>query len=184
MQRVTWDMRHPGPWAPNAPNGGAGGPLAAPGKYSVTLTAGARTETRAFALVVDPRVTRDGVTQLDLENQVAFQIKVRDAISEVRKLGESVNQAMQKAGVRPPPAAPVGSRPMDVAFEHPLQKVWAAINDMPGAYPQPMLLNQFQTVQRMVSSADQRVGKDAVDRYNDLMTELAAVQAEFKKAGG
>ena len=30
----------PGPWAANAPSGGAGGPMAAPGSYSVTLTAG------------------------------------------------------------------------------------------------------------------------------------------------
>ena len=27
MQRFTWDMRHPGPWAANAPNGGGGGPM-------------------------------------------------------------------------------------------------------------------------------------------------------------
>ena len=32
MQRFTWDMRYPGPWAPNAPGGGAGGPMAAPGR--------------------------------------------------------------------------------------------------------------------------------------------------------
>ena len=184
MQRFTWDMRYPGPWASNAPSGGAGGPLAAPGKYSVSLTAGGQTQTRAFALVVDPRVTRDGVTQLDLDGQLAFQIKVRDAISEARKLAESVNQAMQKANVRPPAAAPVGKRPMDMTFDHPLQKVWATINDMPGAYPQPMLLNQFSNVQRMIGQGDQRIGRDAVDRYTDLMKDLAAVQAEFQKLGG
>ena len=91
---------------------------------------------------------------------------------------------MQKSSVRPPAPAPAGKRPMDMTFEHTLQKVWATINDMPGAYPQPMLMNQFQTVQRMVGQADQRIGKDAVDRYNDLLKDLAAVQAEFKKAGG
>ena len=40
MQRFTWDMRHAGPWAPNAPNGGGGGPMVAPGKYTARLTAG------------------------------------------------------------------------------------------------------------------------------------------------
>ncbi len=151
--------------------------MAAPGKYSVSLTAGGQTQTR----VVDPRVTRDGVTQLDLDGQLTFQIKVRDAISEARKLAESVNQAMQKANVRPPAAAPVGTRPMDMTFEHPLQKAWATINDMPGAYPQPMLLNQFNNVQRMIGQGDQRIGKDAVDAYTDLMKNLAAVQAEFQE---
>lgn len=55
---------------------------------------------------------------------------------------------------------------------------------MPGAYPQPMLLNQFNNVQRMIGQGDQRIGKDAVDRYTDLMKDLAAVQAEFKTIGG
>ena len=73
---------------------------------------------------------------------------------------------------------------MDGPFQHPLQKVWAALNDMPGAYPQPMLLSQFNNVQRMVGQADQKIGRDAVDRYDDLMKELAALQAEFKKIGG
>lgn len=74
-------MRYPGPWAPNAPTGAAGGPMAAPGKYSVTLTADGQAQTRASSLVVDPRVTRDGVTQLDLDGQVAFQLKLRDSIA-------------------------------------------------------------------------------------------------------
>jgi hypothetical protein len=184
MQRFTWDMRYPGPWAPNAPNGGAGGPMAAPGRYSVSLTAGGETQTRSFALTADPRVLRDGLTNLDLEAQLAFQIKVRDGLSEARKLADEVNQTMQKANVRPPASAPPGVRPLDLKFDHPLQRVWTLVNDMPGAYPQPMLLNQFNNVQRMIGQADQKIGKDAVDRYNDLMKELAAVQAEFKRVSG
>jgi hypothetical protein len=184
MQRFTWDMRYPGPWAPNTPNGGAGGPMAAPGKYTVTLTSGGQSQTRTFALTADPRVLRDGLTALDLEAQLAFQLKVRDGLSDARKLVEDVNQAMQKANVRPPPPAPPGVRPFDLKFEHPLQKVWATLNDMPGAYPQPMLLNQFQNVQRMIGQADQKVGKDAVDRFNDLMKELGAARADFTKVAG
>lgn len=184
MQRFTWDMRYPGPWAPNAPNGAAGGPMAAPGKYTVTLTAGGQSQTKSFALTADPRVLRDGLTNLDLEASLAFQLTVRDGISEARRLADAVSQAMQKANVRPPAAAPAGVRPMDLTFEHPLQKVWTMLNDMPGAYPQPMLLSQFNNVQRMIGQADQKIGKDAMDRFGDLMKELAAVQAEFKKIGG
>ena len=38
MQRVSWDLRYPGPWTANAPTGGPGGPMVPPGKYSVKLT--------------------------------------------------------------------------------------------------------------------------------------------------
>jgi hypothetical protein len=47
-----------------------------------------------------------------------------------------------------------------------------------------MLISQFGNVQRMIGSADQKIGKDAMDRFGDLMKELSAVQAEFKKIGG
>lgn len=184
MQRLTWDMRYPGPWGPNTPNGGAGGPIAAPGKYTVRLTAAGQTQDRSFELKADPRVMRDGVTQADLEEQVSFQLKVRDAISDARRLQQQVEQAMQKAGIKPPQPAPAGVRPMDLKFEHPLQKLWATLVDMPGPYPQPMLINQLNTVSRMVGQADQKIGKDAVDRYNDLMKDLSAVQNEFKKVAG
>ncbi|MFN2445257.1 MAG: hypothetical protein ABR606_06715 [Vicinamibacterales bacterium] len=184
MQRFTWDMRYAGPWAPNAPEGGAGGPLAAPGKYTVRLTANGQTETRNFELKADPRVLKDGVTQADLDEQVAFQLKVRDALSDARRLQQQVEQAMQKAGVKPPAPAPSGVRPFDLKFEHPLQKLWATLVDMPGAYPQPMLINQLQNVARMVGQADQKIGKDAVDRYNDLIKDLKAAQDELAKVAG
>ncbi|MGH9176470.1 MAG: hypothetical protein ACRD1H_19020, partial [Vicinamibacterales bacterium] len=184
MQRFSWDMRYPGPWAPATPGGGGGGPMVAPGKYTVRLSSGGQTHTRAFDLKVDPRVPRDGVTQADLEEQVAFLLKVRDAVSDARRLQQQVEEAMKKAGVAAVPPALPGVRPADVKFAHPLQGLWARLMEQPGIYPQPMLISQLQNVSRMVGQADQKVGKDAVDRFNDLTKELQAARAEFQKAGG
>lgn len=184
MQRFTWDMRYPGPWAANAPNGSGGGPMVAPGKYTVRLMAGGQMQTRAFDLKVDPRVPRDGVTQADLEEQVAFQLKVRDALSDARRLQQAVEEAMKKAGVNLPGPAVPGTTPGATTFAHPLQSLWARLVDMSGIYPQPMLISQLNNVSRMVGQADQKVGKDAIDRFNDLMKDLQAVQAAFKQTGG
>ncbi len=175
MQRFNWDMRYPGV------NNGPGGPLAPPGKYAVRLSAGAYNATRNFELKADPRVLKDGVTQAELDEQFQFLIKVRDALTEARRLGQKIDDAMKKAGVSPPTAATPGVKAMDEKFAHPLQKVWAQLNNLPGIYPQPMLLDQLQNVQRMVGQADQKVGKDAVDRFNDLMKELQTLQAEVQK---
>jgi hypothetical protein len=175
MQRFAWDMRYPGV------NNGGGGPMAPPGKYSVRLTAGAYNATRALELKADPRVLKDGVTQADLEEQFAFLIRVRDAMNEARRLSQQVEQAMKKAGVAQPSPATPGVRAMEEKFAHPLQKVWAQLNDLPGIYPQPMLINQLQNVQRMVGQADQKVGKDAVDRLNDLLKELENVKGDVQK---
>ena len=183
MQRFNWDMRHPGPWASNAPAGGGGGPLVPPGKYTARLISGGPTQTRTFELKADPRVAGDGVTQADLEAQTAFLLQVRDATSDARRLQQQIEEAMKKASIAPVPPAQPGVKPADVKFAHPLQALWARLLDQPGIYPQPMLISQLQNVQRMVGQADQKVGKDAIDRFNDLVRDLKAAQADFQKIG-
>jgi photosystem II stability/assembly factor-like uncharacterized protein len=182
MQRVTWDLRYPGPWTAANPEGGPGGPMVPPGKYSVKLTAGGQVVTRTFDLKSDPRVAGDGVSDGDIAEQVKFQLQVRDAVSDARKLQQGIEQAMQKAGIKPQltPAAP-GATVSGTKYEHPLQALYARIVDTPGIYTQGMLISQLNNVQRMINQADQKVGKDAYDRYGDLVKELAAMEAELKK---
>ena len=184
MQRFNWDMRHPGAWTAAAPQGGGGGPMVAPGKYSVRLTSGGQTQTRSFELKVDPRVTQDGVTQADIEAQVTFLLRLRDTISDARRLQQGIEQAMKKAGVSAVGPAVPGSTPGQLTFAHPLQSLWARVADQSGTYPQPMLISQLNNVNRMVGQADQKVGKDAHDRFNDLLKDLQTLQAEFKQIAG
>ena len=181
LQRLTWDMRYPGPWAPNAPNGGPGGPMVPPGRYTVKMTAGGDTTTRTLDIRSDPRIAADGVTDADLGEQVRFQLSVRDAVSDARKLQADIEAAMQKAGVKPVGPQMAGMSPATTKYDHPLQQMWAQVATSPGIYTQGMLVDQLGNVQRMVSQADQKVGKDAYDRFGDLQAELARLQAAFKK---
>ena len=184
MQRITWDLRYPGPWAPETPEGGFGGPVVPPGKYSVRLTANGQTITRTFDVKSDPRVAADGVTDGDLAEQVKFQLQIRDALSDARKLQQSIEQAMQKAGIKPGlETAGVGATVALTKYDHPLRALYAKVVTTPGIYTQGMLIDQLQNVQRMVTQADQKVGKDAYDRYNDLVKEMNAIEAELKKLG-
>jgi hypothetical protein len=183
MQRFTWDMRHAGPWTAAAPQGGGGGPMVPPGKYTARLTSGGQSQTKSFELRVDPRVPKDGVTQADLEEQAAFLLRVRDAISDARKLQAGIEAAMKKSGVPPVPPAVPGQTPAQLKLQ-PLQALWARVADQGGIYPQPMLISQLNNVNRMAGQADQKVGKDAHDRFNDLLKELQAIQGEFKQMGG
>ena len=156
-----------------------------PGKYSVRLTAGGQTITRAFELKSDPRVAADGVTDGDIAEQVKFQLQVRDAISDARKLQQSIEQAMTKAGLKPELAPGVpGTSPGSIKYDHPLQELYARVVNTPGIYTPGMLVAQLGNIQRMITQADQKVGKDAYDRYADLVKELAAVEAQLKKLSG
>ena len=184
MQRITWDLRYPGPWSPESPEGGFGGPIVPPGKYSVRLTANGQTITRTFDVKSDPRIAADGVTDGDLAEQVKFQLQIRDALSDARKLQQSIEQAMQKAGLKPGlETAGVGATVALTKYDHPLRALYAKVVTTPGIYTQGMLIDQLQNVQRMVTQADQKVGKDAYDRYNDLIKEMNAIEAELKKLG-
>ncbi len=70
------------------------GPQAAPGTYQVKLTANGVTKTQPLTVKIDPRMIKDGVTPAILVEQTAFNLKVRDAISDANKLADRLRKAM------------------------------------------------------------------------------------------
>ena len=79
---LSWDMRYPG-FTPfegmhfySSPNKG---PKAVPGVYNAKFISGKDTITQTFEIRKDPRLT---VTQKELEEQFAFLMKVRSAVSK------------------------------------------------------------------------------------------------------
>jgi hypothetical protein len=169
LNRFAWDLRVDG------------GPTVVPGKYQVKVTAGAWTQTVPLVVRIDPRVAKDGVTPADLQEQYDLLIKVRDALGEARQLQQRLLQAMEKAGVKPAAAPGPGQSPSSIKYDHPLQGLYARLGSAGGVYPQPMLVEQFSNIQRMVGGADQKPGKDAWDRFNDCVKEMNAIRSEADK---
>lgn len=170
MNRFVWDLRYPGgPAAGGDGEGGGfagGGPLVAPGTYRARLTAGGVTRTESFAVKIDPRVAKDGVTALDLAAQTKFALKVRDQLAEARQLAQRVRQAIDaKRG-----------------DEAKLQSVWDRLTTKPGPYEDQMFIDQLSNVAREIGQADQKVGASAFERFNDLMKEWAAIKADAEAA--
>jgi hypothetical protein len=184
--RYMWDYR----WA-------NGGPLAAPGKYSVSLLAGTPASsgapaaspeaTRTFEVQIDPGVLKDGVTAADLAEQQNFLLKLRDVQAEATQLRDRVQAAMQKAGVQPPSSPGAGESPFrrttGAAPLLPLQALWARLVTAPGTYEQGMLIDQLGNIARAEGGADQKVGSEARRRLDDLTKELKAIEAELVKVG-
>ncbi len=172
LNRFTWDMRIEGPAPSGEGSRQQAGPLAPPGTYQVRLTAGEDwSQMRSFDLRVDPRVAAAGVTQADLDEAYALGVKLRDAIGEAQQLASRIDEARIKAKADP-------------ARTKRLQALLARIVTAQIVYPQPMLIDQLANVARMLSQADQKPGRDAYVRFDDLMKELAAIKAEFAKTGG
>lgn len=158
--RFVWDLRY-------AP----GGPFVVPGRYQLRLTMGEWSQSRTLEVRIDPRVAADGVTQADLEEQLDLGLKLRDAMAEARTLAGALTQAREKFKSDPAKAK---------AAQALLDRVITA----PMIYPQPMLIDQLSNINRMIGQGDQKPGKDAWDRYHDLMKEMAAIKAGLAGLGG
>ncbi len=168
MHRFIWDLSYPGPGGAGGGRGGAG-PLAAPGRYQVRLTAGSFSATKSFNVLMDPRVERDGVTRADLVEQLAFSLKVRDAITDARQTLQRVRDAQKTA------AAGSDQRKKLDALEAELAT--ASANGI--RYPQPMLIAQLEYLYGMVMRADQKVGRDGHVRYDELMKQLEGIKQQL-----
>lgn len=82
MNRFVWNMRYED--AVKVPGDATTerlleGPLAAPGRHSVKLTAEGQSFVETFQILADPRVS---ASQADLDSQLAFLLKIKDKQSE------------------------------------------------------------------------------------------------------
>jgi photosystem II stability/assembly factor-like uncharacterized protein len=167
MHRFVWDLRYPGPWLsvamPEAPNG----PMAVPGRYMATLTVGSFTSTQSFNVVEDPRITNDGVTTADLQEQFDQTMKARDLVSEANKAVARIRVARTKLTSDPARLAKLN--------EIALHMITPAIR-----YSKPELQTHIQYLYTMTSATDQKIGRDAIERYAVLKKELDQRNAELK----
>ncbi len=169
MHRFTWDLRYPGPWeSASVPEGGQG-PMAVPGRYSVRLSSGSWTSTQPLVVTEDPRITADGVTTADLQEQFDHNLKVRELVSQVNKLVAQV-----RAAEKNPPAD------MDAAK---LKALADALITPAIRYSQPELQTQITYLYSMTNMADQKIGRDAITRYAQLKKELDQRQADASALG-
>ena len=156
--RWVWDLRYDG-----------AGPLAIPGRYTVRLTADGWSRTQPLTIALDPRLAKDGVTVADLREQLTFLLAVREATADGRKLVQQIEQALRKS--------PGGEE------EKKLRAMRARLVTAPGAYPQPMLLDQLGSISRMAGAADRRIGRSAIEYLDQLRKELAEMKTALGPAG-
>jgi photosystem II stability/assembly factor-like uncharacterized protein len=165
LNRMIWDLSYPGPWsAGSGGRRGGSGPLASPGRYTVRLTSNGQSSTQPLELRADPRVLKDGITQAILEDQLAFNLKVRDLVSEANRLAERLRDMRRAAGENASPA---------------LQQAETEFFTPPIRYSKPGLQAHITYLYGMTTGADQRVGKDARERYAELRRRLDALSARI-----
>jgi hypothetical protein len=170
MHRFTWDLRHPGPWLNNARPEGPNGPVAVPGKYTLRMTAGSWSATQPLTVVEDPRVSKDGVTNTDLREQYDHNIRVRDLVSDANRAVARVRAAQAKLRDSSGGAGDTLTKLNELASH----LITPSIR-----YSKPELLTQITYLYTLTNSTDQKVGRDAIERYDVLRKELDQRIAEL-----
>lgn len=167
--RFIWDLRYNG--VPGFR--GMQGPMVAPGDYRLRLSVGTFSVERPLKVVSDPRLLKDGVTDAMIAEQTKLLLDIRQRVVEARGVLQTLTEARGKVQGDTTPAGAAKLKALDAAI--------AKIQTAGGFYPQPMLIDQFANVARMLGQADQKPGRDAYERYQDLVRELDAVKAEAAK---
>jgi hypothetical protein len=163
MNRLTWDFNN------------AAGLMLPPGTYRVKMTAGGWSDAQPLVLTIDPRLAADNITAADLREQYEHNVRMRDMVAEVGKVANRVRQAR--------------TRLRSGGNADSLSKVDALAATLFGAdegvrYGRPGLQTQITYLAGMTARVDQRIGHDAVERYQTLRKELDALEARVAQVLG
>jgi photosystem II stability/assembly factor-like uncharacterized protein len=174
LNRFIWDLTYPGP-RDGAGRVGGGGPTAVPGRYQVRLTANGVTQTRPLVVREDPRVAKDGVTLADLRDEFEHNMRVRDLVSDANRAVSRVRDAQARLRA-------AGGAASDTLGK--IDSIAARLVTPPVRYSTPGLQAHITYLYSMTNQADQRVGRDARERYAVLRRELDGVVAQLNRLLG
>ena len=151
-----------------------------PGVYQARLTVNGETQVQSFEVKVDPTldVTKTGMEDLraqenlsmqvialeDSSKRVAEEIKTRrKELAKLIKDGKRVKQYTQE--------------------DKRLAQIEEQLVTTDGIYMTPMLIDQLRYLRSMLNQADQRPGKDAYDRYEELKNRFSTIVTPYTKLG-
>ena len=142
---------------------------APPGQYQARFTVGSTSTTMPVTVHIDPRLAAEGLTVADLQQQFVHNTKMRELVTEANALVARLR------------AADARLRTASGAAADTLAKVRALSEKMltqPVRYGKPGLQAHISYLAGMTTRADQKVGRDALERYTVLRKEFDAAQAE------
>jgi photosystem II stability/assembly factor-like uncharacterized protein len=158
MNRVVWDVRN------------SAGLSMPPGIYQARLKVGDATESQPFTVLIDPRIAAGGVTTADLKEQFDHNVRVRQLSGEVTQLLARVRGALTSSDATKASAA---------------RAIYEQIVSTPEGvrYNKPGLQSHVQYLASMTANVDQKIGRDAIERYQTLKREYDEMKARADAAG-
>ncbi len=180
INRFRWNMRHRGSWDKDSLKSGQNGPMVAPGQYEIRLTVGNKSYLQTFNLMKDPKLEGINISLDDIKGQEKLTLQIRDLQDTSKqvaaKIGERRNKLLELGKDGKVPKKYVSENRKLAAIEKELVTP-------EGIYMTPMLIDQLSYLASMLNRADQRPGKDAIDRYEELKGKLDKLLSDYYALG-
>ena len=160
INRFVWDVRH---------SNGLGAP---PASYQARLTVDGKMLVQPFRVLVDPNLAEEGVTAADLQEQFDHNVKTRALVTAVGVAVGRVRELQSKYRT---------ATGADAAIARQVDALAAKLVTEPVRYGKPGLQAHVSYLAGMTTASDQKVGRDALERYAVLKKELDAIAAELDK---
>jgi len=167
LYQSHWDLRHETMSAADGQQ--QTGPLVAPGTYRIDLIVGLTTLTTMCTVLADPRATEMGITQADLEDQASIALKTQHLLIGARNLKSEIRKSLQ-------------NKSSALAKEE-LLLLEAELVTKSGRYQEPKLIDQISYLYSMLNKADQKPGKDAIERFANLEQAYNDIFERMKTPG-
>ncbi len=155
--RFVWNVQH---------SSGLGAP---PGEYEARLVVGNTTLTQSFTVLIDPRIAAEGVTVADLREQFEHNTRMRAMVAEVRALLERVQEAQGMT---------------EGENRARIDGIASKLETPPVRYSKPGLQAHISYLAGMTTRVDQKIGRDAIERYHVLRAELDVITSEVNRVLG
>jgi hypothetical protein len=163
VNRFVWDLRH------------SSGLTAPPARYQARITVGDVTKTVSFRVLIDPREAEDGTTSGDLREQFTHNMHMRELVTDVTAVVARTRTAITRLNGATGPAADTLSK---------LQAIADKLLTPSIRYSKPGLQSHITYLNGMTANGDQKVGRDAIERYGVLKSELEAIKVQLNRLLG
>jgi len=180
FHRLIWDLRA----RVDLPEDGARrrirGPEVVPARYTAGFLVNNERQLAGFDILPDPRIIEYGMTYSDYEEQYDLCKKVINLYMETAKLIDQVNNVLEPERENIEEQIKEGRKERRIKEE--IREIKFKLVTMENIrYPQPMLEQQIIYLYSMISSTDQKPGKDAYERYDELSAILRSLCTAYNK---
>jgi len=119
------------------------------------------------------------MTFSDYREQYDLSVKVRSLAMAAGELSESIKTRLTPLAEKRDKGERLTKR--ENSIYNSLSGLEKMLFTDGGPYPQPMLNDQISYLYSMITSTDQKPGKDAYTRYNDMLKKQVEIKEEYDR---